>query len=99
MIAEVQDYAIILLSVDGIIENWNVGAEKIKGYSASEVVGKKFDLFYTEEARNNKLPDKLLNVAREKGKATHEGWRVRKDGSKFWGTIVITALHGKDDKK
>jgi PAS domain S-box-containing protein len=98
MIAEVQDYAIILLSVDGIIENWNVGAEKIKGYAASEVIGKKFDLFYTEEARNDKLPDKLLNVAREKGKATHEGWRVRKDGSKFWGTIVITALHGKDGK-
>jgi len=95
MIAEVQDYAIILLSVEGIIENWNVGAEKIKGYTAKEVIGKKFDLFYTEEDRNSNLPDILLNRAKDRGKATQEGWRVRKDGSKFWGTIVITALHDK----
>lgn len=95
MIAEVQDYAIILLSPEGIIENWNIGAESIKGYTASEAIGKRFDLFYTEDDRKNNLPDKLLNLARDKGKATQEGWRVRKNGSKFWGTIVITALHGK----
>lgn len=95
MIAEVQDYAIILLSPEGIIENWNTGAESIKGYSAAEAIGKRFDLFYTEEDRKDNLPDKLLNLARDKGKATQEGWRLRKDGSKFWGTIVITALHGK----
>jgi len=96
MIAEVQDYAIILLNEEGIIENWNAGAENIKGYAAKEVLGKRFDLFYTEEDRKNKLPDKLLNEAKEKGKAAQEGWRVRKNGSKFWGTIVITALHSKD---
>ncbi|MCW3092996.1 MAG: sensor histidine kinase [Ferruginibacter sp.] len=96
MIAEVQDYAIILLSPNGIIENWNIGAQNIKGYSANEVIGKRFDLFYTEEDRKNKLPDSLLDEARYKGKATQEGWRLRKNGSKFWGTIVITALHGKD---
>jgi PAS domain S-box-containing protein len=96
MIAEVQDYAIILLSPDGIIENWNMGAEKIKGYSSKEVIGKKFELFYTPEDRAGNLPEKLLNQARIEGKALQEGWRVRKDGSRFWGTIVITALHGKD---
>jgi PAS domain S-box-containing protein len=96
MIAEVQDYAIILLDPKGIIENWNMGAQHIKGYSASEVVGKKFDLFYTKEDRENNLPERLLKEARDTGKAIQEGWRVRKDGSKFWGTIVITALHNKD---
>jgi PAS domain S-box-containing protein len=96
MIAEVQDYAIILLSVDGIIENWNVGAENIKGYNSKDVIGKKFDLFYTPEDRASDLPNRLLAEAKKNGKAIQEGWRVRKDGSKFWGTIVITALHSKD---
>ncbi|MCW3078345.1 MAG: sensor histidine kinase [Bacteroidetes bacterium] len=96
MIAEVQDYAIILLSADGTIENWNAGAEKIKGYTAKEVLGKKFELFYTEDDKKSNLPSKLLNEARENGKALQEGWRVRKDGSRFWGTIVITALHNKE---
>ncbi|MCW3105146.1 MAG: sensor histidine kinase [Bacteroidetes bacterium] len=98
MIAEVQDYAIILLSPQGIIENWNIGAEKIKGYTAAEVIGKKFEMFYTPEDRAINLPDKLLARAKEEGKAVQEGWRVRKDGTRFWGTIVITALHGKDGR-
>lgn len=98
MIAEVQDYAIILLSVEGIIENWNIGAEKIKGYFAREVVGRKFEIFYTEEDRKNGLPNRLLNIAKENGKAIQEGWRVRKDGTKFWGTIVITAIHNRERK-
>ncbi|MDF2454185.1 MAG: sensor histidine kinase [Cytophagaceae bacterium] len=96
MIAEVQDYAIILLSAEGVIENWNAGAESIKGYTASEVVGKKFELFYTEQDRKSNLPYKLLAEAKEKGKAVQEGWRLRKGGMKFWGTIVITALHNKE---
>ena len=95
MIAEVQDYAIILLDADGLIQNWNAGAEKIKGYGSAEILGKSFELFYTPEDREDRLPFKLLKIARESGKAIHEGWRVRKDGSRFWGTIVITALHGK----
>ncbi len=98
MIAEVQDYAIILLNENGIIENWNAGAENIKGYTASEIIGKRFDIFYTKEDRESGLPDRLLNEAREKGKAIHEGWRMRKNGSQFWGTIVITALHGKNNE-
>jgi PAS domain S-box-containing protein len=97
MIAEVQDYAIILLSPDGIIQNWNLGAQKIKGYSAEEAIGKHFELFYTPEARREGMPAMLLQTARVTGKAVQEGWRVRKDGSRFWGSITITALHGKDN--
>ena len=96
MIAEVQDYAIILLDEDGIIQNWNTGAEKIKGYSAGEIIGKSFEKFYEEEDRKNMLPAKLLAAAKKEGRAVHEGWRVRKDGSRFWGLIVITALHDDD---
>jgi PAS domain S-box-containing protein len=96
MIGEVEDYAIILLNVDGNVENWNVGAEKIKGYTEQEILGKNFSIFYPPEDRENLFPQKLLAQAREKGKALHEGWRVRKDGSRFWGSIVITALHNSD---
>jgi len=95
MIAEVQDYAIILLNQDGIVENWNTGAEKIKGYTAAEIIGRRFDVFYTPEDRQRNLPDELLHLAKTTGKATQEGRRVRKDGTTFWGTIVITALHDK----
>ncbi|RZJ31374.1 MAG: PAS domain-containing sensor histidine kinase [Flavobacterium sp.] len=93
MIAEVEDYAIILLDSEGNIMNWNKGAEKIKGYRDYEVIGKNFNIFYLPEDRENNLPQKLLAEATVKNKATHEGWRVRKDGSRFWGNIVITALH------
>ena len=93
MIAEVQDYAILLLNTRGEIQNWNAGAESIKGYKAAEVVGKHFEIFYPEEDRQKKLPERLLQQAIVHGKAAHEGWRVRKDGSLFWGSVVITALH------
>jgi PAS domain S-box-containing protein len=93
MIAEVRDYAIILLNTKGDIENWNFGAEHIKGYTAAEIIGKNFSIFYTPEDRARKLPQKLLEEAAKSGRATHEGWRVRKNGSRFWGSIVITALH------
>lgn len=93
MVEEVQDYAILLLSRDGYILNWNKGAEKIKGYSEAEIVGKSFRIFYMEKDRQEKLPEKLIKQAYEEGRASHEGWRVRKDGTKFWGSVVITALH------
>jgi PAS domain S-box-containing protein len=98
MVAEVQDYAIILLDENGLIQNWNIGAEKIKGYSSAEIVGKSFGTFYCKDDRENGLPKKLLNTARTEGKAVQEGWRVRKDGSRFWASVVITALHGKDGR-
>lgn len=93
MVEEVEDYAIILLDEEGIILNWNRGAERIKGYTASEIVGKSFKNFYTAVDRENRLPDTLLDEARQKGRAVHEGWRVKKDGTLFWGSIVLSALH------
>ncbi len=96
MIAEVQDYAIILIDTAGTIKNWNMGASKIKGYTSDEVVGKNFRLFYTEQDRIDKLPEQLIGIAKKHGRATHEGWRIRKDGTKFWGSVVITALHDAD---
>ena len=96
MIAEVEDYAIILLDVDGIVQNWNRGAEKIKQYKESEIVGKHFSQFYLPEDIANNLPETQLGLARENGRAAQEGWRKRKDGTKFWGSITITALHDDD---
>ncbi|WP_349317789.1 PAS domain S-box protein [Chitinophaga sp. MM2321] len=93
MIAEVEDYAILLLDKNGIIQNWNKGAEKIKGYKEEEIVGKSFRIFYLPADQQNKLPEKLIEEARTLGRASHEGWRLRKDGTAFWGSIVITALH------
>lgn len=97
MIDEVQDYAILLLNKNGYIQNWNKGAENIKGYKEEEIVGKNFRIFYLEEDQKAKLPERLIGEATLNGKATHEGWRVRKDGTTFWGNVVITALHDNDD--
>lgn len=93
MIEEVEDYAILMLDRDGIIRNWNKGAQKIKGYKEEEIVGNHFRIFYPLEDQQRQLPEKLIEEAINAGKAIHEGWRVRKDGTKFWGSIVITALH------
>jgi len=93
MVAEVQDYAIILLNKDGIVENWNKGAEQIKGYTAEEAIGKHFRIFYTPEQQQNRAPEDCLKQATRYGRASYEGWRVRKDGSLFWGSVVLTAIH------
>lgn len=98
MIDEIQDYAILMLDVNGNILNWNRGAESIKGYDEDEIVGRNFRVFYREEDVVAGLPDKLIAEAAQYGKAMHEGWRLRKDGSTFWGYIVITALHDKNGK-
>ncbi len=98
MIDEVQDYAILMLDQSGVIINWNKGVQNIKGYAAHEIIGKNFSLFYKEEDQLSGLPDRLLKEAREKGKALHEGWRVRKDGTLFWGSITITALHNNENE-
>ena len=93
MLGEIEDYAIIFLNREGLITQWNKGAEKIKGFSSQEVLGRHFDMFYPQEDRVAGLPKRLLNEAAEKGKVLHEGWRIRKDGSLFWASVVITALH------
>lgn len=93
MTEEVQDYAILLMSVEGNILNWNKGAQKIKGYHESEIIGKHFGIFYLPLDKQEGLPEKLLGLARNEGRAMHEGWRMRKDGTRFWGSVVLTALH------
>jgi PAS domain S-box-containing protein len=93
MVEQVVDYAIIALDGIGTIESWNTGAERLKGYSADEALGRSFSMFYTEDDRRAGLPLRLLDAAREKGRVEHLGWRVRQDGTRFWGDVIITALH------
>ena len=95
MVEEVQDYAILLLNHLGIVENWNLGAQKINGYKAEEIIGKDFSVFYTESDKESGLPQKLLKRAIQEGKAVQEGWRIRKNGSLFWANVVITAVRNK----
>jgi PAS domain S-box-containing protein len=83
------DYAIFTLDPNGIIVNWNAGAERIKKYSASEIIGQHFSRFYTDEDRQAGIPDLALKTAIAEGKYEAEGWRVRKDGSRFWASVVI----------
>lgn len=98
MIDEVQDYAIIFLNVSGEIENWNAGAQNINGYTAAEVIGSSFTIFYTPEDLAAGLPVKLLREASMSGRAVDEGYRVRKDGTRFWASVVITALHDSQNR-
>lgn len=92
VIEGVQDYGIFALSVDGIVASWNLGAERIKGWKAEEILGQHFSRFYPDETRDF-LPTEMLSRARKAGTAEDEGWRVRKDGTCFWANVVITALY------
>jgi PAS domain S-box-containing protein len=93
MVEEVQDYAIILLDVDGTVLTWNQGVEQIKGYKADEILGQNFNIFYLPEDRQSGLPQKLIDLATREGRAKHIGRRIRKNGTVFWGSILITAIH------
>ena len=93
LVGQVVDYAIIGLDPEGTIRSWNRGAERVKGYSAEEAIGRSFTMFYPEEDQKAGLPQALLSAARETGRVEHSGWRMRKDGSRFWGDVVITALY------
>ena len=92
LVQGVVDYAIYMLSPSGEVSNWNAGAQRIKGYSASEVVGSHFSRFYTEPDRHDGLPQKALAAAERDGKYESEGWRVRKDGSRFWAHVVVDPI-------
>ncbi len=93
MIVEIQDYAIILLDIDGTILSWNLGAKKIKGYEEAEILGQNFRIFYMPQDRQAGLPEQLIALAKKEGRARHIGRRLKKDGTIFWGSILITALH------
>jgi PAS domain S-box-containing protein len=92
LVDSVRDYAIFLLDRDGRVASWNPGAERIKGYAAEEIIGQHFSTFYPEEAKQRRWPEHELAVAAQLGRFEDEGWRLRKDGSRFWADVVITAL-------
>jgi PAS domain S-box-containing protein len=90
MVEGVQDYAILLLNAEGFVMSWNAGAARIKGYEAEEVIGRHFSTFYPPDSIERGFPEYELRVAAEQGRFEDEGWRVRKDGSRFWANVVIT---------
>lgn len=92
LVSSVEDYAIFMMSLDGTILDWNTGARRLKGYTADEIVGKNFSSFYSAEDLARKLPEHELLTAFETGKFLDEGWRYRKDGSRFWAAVTITAV-------
>ena len=93
MIESVRDYAIFMLDPDGRVATWNQGAERIKGYTASEIIGQHFSVFYSSEDFANGKPAHELEAVLRDGRVEDEGWRVRKDRSQFWANVIITALH------
>lgn len=95
VVEKVRDYGIFALSPDGVVTSWNLGAERIKGWQAPEILGQHFSAFYPHETREH-LPGEMLARACANGTAEDEGWRVRKDGSRFWANVVITALRDSD---
>jgi PAS domain S-box-containing protein len=96
LVEQVTDYAIFMMDEKGRIVSWNAGAKRIKGYEPEEVIGKYFSLFYPQEEIINNKPAYELKVARQQGRYEEEGWRLRKDGSKFWANVVITAVYNAD---
>lgn len=98
LVAGVADYAMFLLDADGHVASWNSGAERIKGYSADEIIGKHFSGFYPKDAIAKHRPEHALEAATRDGRFAEEAWRVRKDGSRFWANVTITALRSTDRK-
>ncbi|MBI2242884.1 MAG: PAS domain S-box protein [Nocardioides sp.] len=93
LVENVEDYAIFMLSPEGLVESWNAGAQRIKGYTASEIVGRHFRTFYPPEVQEARHPEHELELALRDGHYEEEGWRVRKDGGRFWANVLITAVH------
>jgi len=98
LVEAVEEYAIFMLDPDGTVATWNTGAHRIKGYSADEIIGRHFSVFYTYEEVSAGKPQRELDQAKAEGRARDEGWRVRKDGSRFWANVVITAVYDKNGR-
>src|SRR5471030_1397099 len=92
LVTGITDYAIYMLNPEGVINSWNAGAERFKGYAAHEIIGQHFSVFYTEEDRRSGKPARALQTAREQGKFEDEGWRVRRDGTRFWASVVVDPI-------
>ncbi|TXI89457.1 MAG: PAS domain-containing sensor histidine kinase, partial [Cupriavidus sp.] len=92
LVEAVLDYAIFLLDANGFVSSWNAGAQRFKGYEASEIIGQHFSRFYTEEDRAARVPQRALETASNEGRFEAEGWRVRKDGTRFWASVVIDPI-------
>jgi len=93
LVGGVKDYAIFRLDPNGIVSSWNAGAQRIKGYSSEEILGQHFSRFYLDEDIQKGKPEEELRTARDEGRSEDEGWRIRKDGSRFWANVVITAIY------
>lgn len=98
LVEAIRDYAIFMLDPEGRILTWNAGAERIKGYRTDEIIGKHFSIFYDQEDIRSGKPERELEIAKREGRCEDEGWRVRKDGSRFWADVVITALRDKSGR-
>src|SRR5688572_1381647 len=98
LVQNVTDYAIYMLDPTGIVSSWNAGAARFKGYRAEEIIGEHFSRFYTDEDRATGLPARALRLALDEGRFEAEGWRVRKDGSRFWANVVIDPVHDEDGR-
>lgn len=98
LVEAVSEYAIFMLDVDGKVETWNRGAERINGYKENEIVGKPYAVFFTDDDRRSGKPERLLQSSKTKGKAEDEGWRVRKDGQIFWASAVLTKIVDKEGR-
>jgi PAS domain S-box-containing protein len=98
LVQGVTDYAIFMLDPEGRVANWNAGAQRIKGYAPEEIVGQHFSRFYTPEDFDAGVPKRAIETARETGRYEAEGWRVRKDGSRFWASVVLDAIRDEDGK-
>lgn len=94
LVSGITDYAIYMLDPDGYVSSWNAGAERFKGYAAHEIIGQHFSMFYSEEDRRSGKPARALQTAREQGKFEDEGWRVRRDGTRFWASVVVDPIWG-----
>src|SRR5947209_3516561 len=93
LVEGVADYALYMLDPSGVVTSWNIGGQRIKGYSADEIIGEHFSRFYTEADRANGKPLRALRIAREEGRYEEDGWRVRKDGTFFWASVIIDPLY------
>jgi PAS domain S-box-containing protein len=96
LVQSITDYAIYMLDLDGRVTSWNPGARRFKGYEPDEIIGQHFSRFYSEEDRDRGIPQLALETAEREGRFEAEGWRIRKDGSRFWANVVIDPIPGSE---